>query len=154
MKIRMTASTSDLMQDAGVWHRLSKIDTDESAALMVDAYQGTVDWQEGDNADVARAELENVFSNKYGQFLDSASLCVVDDLGAAKSQIACCLIEDEPTILLVYTATKFKRQGLAEQLIRQAAYELHRLGYETVSLYVTDQNPALNLYVRLGFKQN
>ena len=150
----MTAATSDLMQDAGVWQRLSKIDTDESAALMVDAYHGTVDWQAGDNEHVAKAELENVFSNKYGQFLDSASLCVVDDLGAAKAQIACCLNENEPTILFVYTASKFKRQGLAERLIRQAAYELHRLGYESVSLYVTAQNPALNLYERLGFKQN
>ena len=142
------------MQDTGVTQRLSQIGIAESAALMVDAYQGTLDWQEGDNVDVARAEIENVFSNKHGQFLESASLCVVDNLGAAKSQIACCLIESEPTILFVYTSSRFKRQGLAEVLIRQVAYELNRLGFETVSLFVTAQNPALNLYVRLGFEQN
>jgi ribosomal protein S18 acetylase RimI-like enzyme len=142
------------MQNHPAMTPLAHIEVSHSASLMVDAYRGTVDWQEGDDQDVAKAELEKVFANNYGLFLESASLCIVDDADKPLAQIACSLIDSEPTILFVYTASKFKRQGLAERLIRQAAFELHRLGYETVSLYVTHQNPALNLYERLGFEQN
>lgn len=150
----MMASTFDLMHNVSEMRPLAAIEISRSAALMVDAYRGTVDWQEGDDEDVAKAELENVFSNNYGLFLESASLCIVGDADKPLAQIACSLIDSEPTILFVYTASRFKRQGLAERLIRQAAFELQQLGYETVSLYVTDQNPALNLYERLGFKQS
>lgn len=153
-KLRLTATLYSLAEDSHIAITLPEVDVKQSARLMVDAYRGTVDWQEGDDESVAKSELEKVFAGKYGQFLESASLCLVDDFGAAKAQIACSLIDSEPTILFVYTASKFKRQGLAERLIRQAAFELHRLGYETVSLYVTEQNPALSLYERLGFKQN
>jgi ribosomal protein S18 acetylase RimI-like enzyme len=130
---------------------LSTVSIEQSADLMVDAYWGTVDWEDGDDATVAAHELRDVFDGESGAYLADASLSMLDDLGAPICVIACALYEGEPTILFVYTAAKYKRQGMAEALIRHSAAVLQAAGYERIFLFVTDTNPAKALYERLGF---
>ena len=122
-----------------------------SAALLVDAYRGTVDWSEGDDEVVAQQELATATSGHYGQYLPEASFSVVDETGEPMAQILCCLIDSTPTILFVYTAAVHKGQGHAAKLIRAAAWRLEQAGYQQLALYVTDSNPALSLYEKLGF---
>ena len=151
-KLRMVAELAQLAVPAVNLTSLEQIPLSKSAALMVDAYQGTVDWSEGDDELVAEHELKQAISGGYGQYLASASLAKVDERGEPLAEIACALIASIPTILFVFTAKSHKRRGHAEALIRAAAFELQRTGYKQVALYVTDSNPALRIYQRLGFE--
>jgi hypothetical protein len=69
------------------------LDVSSSAALMVDAYRGTIDWSEGDDEVVAQAEIEATVSGEYGEFLGAPSLALLDADGQPTSQIACSLFE-------------------------------------------------------------
>lgn len=151
-KIEMVAATSELGLDRKNSDLFTSIETQQSAALMVDAYEGTVDWQPGDTQAVAADEIENTIAGKYGHFISNASLAIVDESALPIAEIVCAVLDDQATILFVYTAKQHKCQGLAEQLIRQAAFELAKLEHETVRLFVTTSNPAISLYRRLGFK--
>jgi ribosomal protein S18 acetylase RimI-like enzyme len=150
-KIKMVTSTNLLQRFEDQAILLNIFDIEDSARLMVDAYRDTIDWHDGDDEFVAKQELQNTIAGKYGTFLSSASFGIKGKDGKPISQIVCALIDEEPTILFVYTAKSYKHQGLAESLIRQSAFELHKLGYSHVFLYVTAGNPAEQLYKRLGF---
>jgi ribosomal protein S18 acetylase RimI-like enzyme len=88
----------------------------------------------------------------YGEFLNTASLAFLDPAGLPVAQIACSIFDGEATILFVYTGVANQRKGLAKRLIRASAAELEKLGFLRVSLFVTDANPAKELYEKLGFK--
>jgi GNAT superfamily N-acetyltransferase len=147
----MFASTDALQRFEEKAILLNLFDIEDSARLMVDAYRNTIDWHDGDDEFVAKQELQNTIAGEYGTFLSSGSFGIKGAESKPISQIACSLIDEEPTILFVYTAKNYKNQGLAESLIRHAAFELHKLGYSQVFLYVTAGNPAEQLYNRLGF---
>ena len=118
---------------------------------MVSAYEGTIDWEEGDDESVAALEIGNVMSGKYGEFLPFASLAARSDVGELQSQIFVSLFEGVPTILFLYTHPQYTRTGLAEKLIRASAASLLQRGFEHIQLFVTEGNPAVSLYRRIGF---
>lgn len=119
---------------------------------MVESYRGTVDWEDGDDESVAAAEIRNTIAGDYGTFLPAASLQVRVG-GVVASQIVCTLFEDEPLIAFVYTNPDFAGRGLATTLIRAAAHALDQDGHTELALYVTDSNPAVELYEKLGFRR-
>ncbi|HDJ29864.1 MAG TPA: GNAT family N-acetyltransferase [Candidatus Acetothermia bacterium] len=63
--------------------------------------------------------------------------------------------EARKTIQLVYLAVDeaFRGQGIASALIRACEDLAKKLGRTGVLLDVSEQNPAINLYRRLGFKR-
>jgi ribosomal protein S18 acetylase RimI-like enzyme len=151
-KIKMTAATAQL---AAASSDVEPFDTDDvttAAALMVDSYRGTVDWEDGDDESVAAAEIRNTIAGDYGTFLPTASLQVRAG-GVVASQIVCTLFEDEPLITFAYTHPDFAGRGLATTLIRAAAHSLDQQGFAHLVLYVTDSNPAVELYEKLGFRR-
>ena len=150
-KLKMAASIGDLASADDSAVLFSGVAAELSAELMVDAYRGTVDWSEGDDASVALAEIRSTLDGAYGEFLDSASLAFLDATGRPIAQISCSIFESEATILFVYTGAAQKGKGLATRLIRASAAEVAKLGFSSISLYVTDINPAKELYEKLGF---
>ncbi len=56
-------------------------------------------------------------------------------------------------ILFVYTSKNHAGLGMASKLIRNAAYRLNEMGFEEVSLFVSDDNPARSFYEKLGFTE-
>ena len=131
----------------------ASVSTESLSALMVDAYRGTVDWEDGDDESVAEAEISATLNGKYGTFLSAASGAILDEGGHAASALFASNLEGRATILFVYTSKKAAGRGMASRLIRNAAYHLNEMGFDEVSLFVTSENPARELYARLGFEE-
>jgi len=131
-------------------------DKESLAALMLDAYHGTVDY-EGEVLDDALREIGHVFSGYYGRFLPDCSFVVV---GGAELSSACLVIllnegkpDETPLLAFAMTRKQYQHRGLASALIRRSAAALSELGYSRLSLAVTADNaPARRLYERLGFR--
>lgn len=119
--------------------------------LMVDAYRGTTDWEDGDDESAALAEIRAALRGEYGPFLDYASGCIKTDSGEPASAIVVALFERRPTILFLFTANEHSGKGYAATLIQNAARKLLAEGHEEISLFVSPGNPAIRLYKGLGF---
>ena len=150
-KLLLTAYTAKLARGTVDLDSFAGIPSHQSAQLMVDASRDTVDWEDGDDEAVAQAEIEKTIAGGYGEFLGWASFSIVRERQPV-AQIALSNLDEVPTILFVYTAKAHQNQGLAETLIRAAAFELHERGFDQIQLFVTDTNPARALYERLGFE--
>ena len=154
MKLKLTA---DISQLTSVPYRplnfepFNIVDLMTSAALMVDSYMGSVDWEDGDNEEVAAAEILKVINSEYGEYLPEASFTIRNSSSEAIAQMAVASIDGEATILFIYTHPSSRGEGLASSLIRHGAENLQRMGYQRLSLYVSELNPAQRLYFSLGF---
>ena len=62
------------------------------------------------------------------------------------------LWEDVPTLMGVYTVAEARGQGVATTMLAQVTNDMARSGRDDYCLYVKHDNPAQNLYVRLGFR--
>ncbi len=131
----------------------SSVSVESLAALMVDAYRGTVDWEDGDDESVAEAEIRATLAGKYGPILSTASGVIVNEDGSPISAMFVSNLDGLATILFVYTSKNQAGRGMASMLIRNAAYRLNEMGFERVSLFVSDDNPARSLYGKLGFTE-
>jgi ribosomal protein S18 acetylase RimI-like enzyme len=131
----------------------TSVSVESLANLMVDAYRGTVDWEDGDDEDVAEAEIRATLNGKYGSFLSTASGVIVDQVGKPISALFVSDIGGLPTILFVYTSKNVAGRGMASKLIRNAGYRLNEMGFQEVSLFVSEDNPARALYEKLGFTE-
>ena len=151
-KIKMVARVDSLAAADDSLVPFINVDASLSAALMVDAYLGTIDWQEGDDEVGALAEIRSTVAGEYGEFIDAASLAAVDADGVPVSEIACAMFEGVPTILFLYTASAQKGRGHAARLIRASAAALQAAGFSEVVLFVTEGNSAQGLYEKLGFR--
>ena len=151
MKLQLSASVKELAAASDELVNFNMVPVMHSAELMVNAYQGTVDWEDGDDISVATEEIEKTIKGGYGEFLPYASFALCGENGLPQAEIACSLMAGIPTILFIYTHPTFKRQGLAEMLIRASAAALDERGFERFQLFVTDINPAVSLYRKLGF---
>lgn len=123
------------------------------AALLVDAYRGTVDWEDGDDEGVAEAEIRETLDGKYGSFLSAASGVIVNEVGNPISALFVSNLDGLATILFVYTSKNQAGRGMASKLIRNAAHRLKEMGFDEVSLFVSEDNPARSLYEKLGFRE-
>jgi len=150
-KVLMRAETRLLAAPAKVTPFRS-VELNLLSNLMVDAYRGTTDWEEGDDESVAQLEIEATLAGEYGPFKDLASGVICDEGGSPVAAVAVSEFEGEPTILFVFTAKAAAGRGLATALIRNAAHELMLEGLAEISLYVSHDNPAINLYRKLGFE--
>jgi GNAT superfamily N-acetyltransferase len=131
-------------------------DKEALAALMLDAYRGTVDYDD-ESLDDALREIGHVFSGSYGRFLPDCSFVVADEAELSSACLVTLLNEGKPdeTPLLAFAMTRKRdqRRGLASALMLRSAAALSGLGYSRLSLAVTaDNSPARRVYDRLGFK--
>ena len=149
-KVLMRAHCRDLAEQS-LASRVSDFEVERLAELMVDAYRGTTDWEDGDDELVAAAEIRATTSASYGQFNSDASGVIADSSGLPVSALFVSHLEGLPTILFVYTAKSAAGEGHATTLIKRAAAVLAEQGHDEVVLYVSEENPARMLYQNLGF---
>ena len=148
----MSAKCEEIAEFSAVT-AIRAVSVEALARLMVDAYEGTTDWEEGDDVDVAESEIRATLAGEYGEFNAMASAAILGKSGEPVSALFASKFEGRETILFVYTAKSAHGQGHASKLIRHAAYQLQRSGIEAIHLFVTDSNPARQLYEKIGFSE-
>jgi len=131
-------------------------DKEALAALMLDAYRGTVDY-DGESLNDALREIDHVCSGSYGRFLSDCSFVLDGEAGLNSACLVTLLNEGKPdeTPLLAFAMTRKRdqRRGLSSALILRSVAALSGLGYSRLSLAVTADNlPARRLYEKLGFR--
>jgi len=127
-------------------------DAPKLAALMLDAYRGTVDAGE-ETAGEALVEVLKTFDGEYGAFMRSCSRVVQHD----NELVSATLLtrwKDRPFVAFAMTAPGWKRRGLARASMINAMQEVLARGDDKLGLVVTVTNtPAFNLYQSLGFQR-
>ena len=126
----------------------AEADRDALAALLLDAYRGTID-DEGEGEDDARAAIDDYL----GRLLPAYSLAVVED-GQPVSLSFVVLVQGRHYIDPVATSAARKRQGLGAEAVLTSLRRLHRDGVDEVGAVITDGNLASErLFARLGFSR-
>jgi GNAT superfamily N-acetyltransferase len=128
-------------------------DADALAALMLDAYTGTIDADGSETLDDARTEVRGYFAGASGAPMLDASFVAVDD-DAPVSAVLVARFDDVPLVAYAMTAADHKGRGLSLELMRHAIRALHRAGETRAHLWVTSGNPAERIYERLGFRDS
>ena len=124
-------------------------DAEALAVLMLDAYTGTIDFDETDTLDVARDEVRGYLSGD--PLLEHSFLAL--DAGIPVAAALVSRYEGRPMIGYVMTAAAHKGRGLATAVTRLALASLHAAGERDVHLWVTRGNEsAERIYERLGFR--
>ncbi len=81
-------------------------------------------------------------------------LTVAEREGEVVGYICCWDVADEVQILNVAVHPHFRRQGIADLLLRSALEDGQRSGVQSANLEVRGSNlPAIQLYKKLGFRQ-
>lgn len=126
-------------------------DLDALASLMLDAYEGTIDYH-GETLADARAEVLGYFSARARldlsvvRIVDGviASACLVSELGEAGA----------PLVAYIMTARASKRRGLAREALALTLSRLRDAGYEQATATITDGNTASErLFASFGFRR-
>jgi RimJ/RimL family protein N-acetyltransferase len=125
-------------------------DGDALAALMLEAYRGTID-DEGETPKETRAAVQQLFDGEFGSLLWAVSE-VIEEGGRLVAATLITIWDDRPFVAFTVTAPSHQRQGLARAGLQRAMNRL-RAGDETeLQLVVTQGNaPAERLYASLGF---
>ena len=156
-KVKMTIRLDSMMEypivesDVRRLRRIEVEDVENIAHTMVDAYTETIDY-EGESAEDAAGEVQNVLQDGYGRYMQEASFLIEGDASVA-SAIMINLFQGSPMVTYVFTAKKYSRQGHAKSLLLKSIAVLKDNGYKELSLYVTEGNDsAIKLYTKLGFR--
>jgi len=129
---------------------LGREDVTALAALMLDAYRGTID-DEGETLEDAIGAIEALFSGEFGE-LDRAASVVFRDAGAPVAATFVTHHDGHPLIAFSMTSKGALRRGHARRGLDHAFGVLARGGHPDVRLVVTDGNdPAIALYRAEGF---
>lgn len=140
------------LENPGAWpaRSLRPDDAPALAALMLDAYRGTVD-DEGETAEETLAEVNAMLDGKYGPWLADASVVVELD-GRLVAACVITLWSDIPLVAQLFTHPDYTNRGLGKSLLTRSINALYDQGYEELVLYVTEGNEnAQHLYAALGF---
>lgn len=128
-------------------------DADELAAVMLDAYRGTIDFDGSETLQVARDEVNGYLAGKSGAALLEHSRVAVSE-GRIVSAALVSEFEGVPLLAYVFTAPDHKGRGLGEGLTRHVMHALADAGHRRLHLWVTAGNaPAERIYGHLGFTE-
>lgn len=125
-------------------------DADTFGALLLDAYQGTVDYEGEDLAASIVSAREFLDGTHFPPMWDASFAALKDGGMSSISFVAD--FEDMPLLVVTATEKAAKRTGLASQLIEHSLDALHLQGKPSLRLWVTRTNtPAVKAYEKLGF---
>lgn len=129
---------------------VSPTDLGGLARLMLDAYVGTIDYDD-ENLDDAIDEVR-AFLDDADSLLDRSY--IVEDEGTVVSAVLVSMSQGRPFVAYVMTLPSHKNQGLARRVITHALKRLSDDGHEKVVLYITDGNrPSESLFRSVGAVQ-
>lgn len=122
-------------------------DREALAALMLDAFLGTIDY-EGESIHEARRDLDRFFAGQ--PLLGASTLACVGGTPASATLVG--LWQGHVLIHLVMTAPAHKRRGLAGLVLARALAALGAEGQREVRAWITEGNtPSEAAFARLGF---
>ena len=132
-------------------------DAEALAALMLEAYRGTID-DEGEGPDEARAAVRQLFDGDFGAMLwavsevREASAVPGPSAGLASATLIT-LWQDRPFVAFTLTAPAHQRKGLARAGLLRCFNRLAAGDERVLRLVVTQGNTrAESLYESLGFR--
>lgn len=129
---------------------ISRDDLEGLAGLMLDAYVGTIDYED-ETLDDAIGEVRS-FMDDDSSLLDRSYL--IEDDGTIASAVLVSVSEGRPFIGYVMTRPSHKKHGLARLVTITALECLAGDGHETVVLYTTEGNtPSEALFRSIGAVQ-
>jgi GNAT superfamily N-acetyltransferase len=153
MRLELTGEVARPSELASEWtvRLLVAGDVEEVGALSYVAYRGSVDDQD-ETPEQQLAEISGTFAGKYGMVNAGASF------GAfrAGELVASTIVttwRGRPLLAFALTLPAWQGQGLATHLILRTAQALVAQGQSELTLAVTKGNPALRLYLKLGFAE-
>jgi RimJ/RimL family protein N-acetyltransferase len=124
-------------------------DIDALAALVLDAYRGTID-DEGEDLDAARDFVAQSLSK--APLLAASWLALAGELPVAA--VLLCRWREQPLVTFVVTRPAYKGRGLASLLVRRALRSLRDAGEAQLVAFITEGNIASErLFARLGFER-
>ncbi len=140
--------------DGAVMREVRASDASALAELMLDAYSGTTDDENG-TLDDAAAEVHRFLDGEYGDpMLGSSFVCESGEriLSAVLTSHWC--ERDTPFICFAMTSTASKRIGLGTALLSRALSALRATGASEVRAVITRGNtPSEQLFMRTGFEE-
>ena len=135
--------------DSAVRHPTSD-DAEALAALMIDAYLHTIDY-EGETMVEAREEVGRYFGGR--PLLEHSWLRLVND-----DPVSACLVawstRECPMVSYVLTAAAWKNRHLASTLVALSLRSLADAGHGEVRAWITKGNvPSETVFLRAGFRR-
>lgn len=122
------------------------------AELMIDAYQGTIDY-DGETIEDAAQEVERFWGGVSGVPLLDVSWSAWD----GETLVSACLVsfwEGGPLISYVMTRAEWKGRGLGSALLHQSLHSLVDHGYTEARAVITEGNtPSETIFLRAGFER-
>lgn len=126
-------------------------DADALAALMVEAYRGTID-DAGETPDDAREAVQDLIDGNFGTLMWSVSE-VTERSGRIVAAILVTIWQDHPFAAFVMTAPAWQHHGLARAGLLRVFNRLAAGDERVLRLMVTQGNTrAEALYESLGFR--
>ena len=121
------------------------------AALMIDAYTGTIDY-DGETLEDAKGEVQSYFNGASGEPLLDAS-CMCFDGETLASAILTSFWEGTPLVAYVMTSAGYKGQGLARALLHKSLIRLKEQDHTQVRAFITEGNtPSETIFKTIGFQ--
>lgn len=135
---------------AVVVRKVTAADREELAELMLDAYVGTIDYDDECYED-ALGEVRGYFGEE--PLLAHSHLAEVE--GRIASAVLVSLFNGQPFISYVMTLATHKSKGLATLVTATSIATLAGEGYQKVFLYITEGNePSEAMFQRLGARRS
>lgn len=156
-RLRLPSAPSTARKGACVGLKLRpprREDADAVGAVMLDAFQGTIDYEGEDLAESVRA-FGSYFDGKYG-----GPPMVGESVVAWRGDepVGACLVgewteKESPFIAFVFTGAKSKGAGVARLMLAVSVRRLSRAGHPQVLAVITRGNtPSEALFRSLGFE--
>lgn len=121
------------------------------AEIFLDGFIGTVDY-EGESLKDTITYIEQIKSGIYGEILSDYSGLLLQN-ATPVSGIIMTLFEEVPLIVSVFTKNEYKKKGFGEILLRSVIEGIFKnTQYSEIILYVSENNPAISIYHKIGFK--
>jgi ribosomal protein S18 acetylase RimI-like enzyme len=127
-------------------------DRESLAALMLEAYRGTIDFDGSETLEVALDEVDGYLAGASGPaLLEHGRVALAG--GSFVGAVLASMFEGLPLVAYAFTAPEWKGRGVSTALLRLSMASLAAAGQERVALFVTAGNsPAEGIYERLGFR--
>lgn len=127
-------------------------DADALAELMLDAYRGTIDYDD-ETLEDARSEVARYLAGS--PVLECSSVWVADDDRLASALLVSLWPSRScPIVSYVMTAADQKKRGLASLLLVRLLATLAANGHGEVRAVITEGNaPSETLFARAGFRR-
>lgn len=153
VSLPLNGNFCELPADYSVQH-IDECHTDDLARLRLDAYGPAI----ATDMNTSLKEMRDMFVGEFGRLRVEASLVVFVGKGLVG---ACCTVVQPPNwpktpicpfIIDLMVHPEFRRQGLAEFLLRMSAKSVAGSADHLALRVGIENSPALSLYRKLGFE--